>query len=211
MMRICEPSFEILHFQDNALEMIETAARVCYASEPKGNTEDFIRRLIKMGHHTPLEMATATVKLICDRGVSHELVRHRLCSFNQSSTRYCNYSKDKFGGEITVIRPFFFKESSAKYSDWRKAMVACEGAYLDLIAGGATPQEARSVLPNSLKTEIVISANMREWRHIFKLRCGKASHPQMRQSMLPVLAEFYRRCPVLFEDIYQVHKDEIES
>ena len=167
----------------------------------------FISRLIKTGHHTPLEMASATVEITCDRGVSHELVRHRLASFNQESTRYCNYEKAQFDNEITVIRPFFWKTNSALYSDWHRGMVNAESVYFDLLSLGATSQEARSVLPNSLKTSIIMTANMREWRHIFKLRCSKQSHPQMVQIMRPLLKEFYTRSPVIFEDIYLKYQD----
>jgi thymidylate synthase (FAD) len=132
-----------------------------------------------------------------------------LCSFSQESTRYANYSKEKFGREITVIRPFFWEVGSFKYALWRDAMELAEKKYMDLLDQGSTTQEARSVLPNSLKTDIVVTANMREWRLIFKLRCSKKSHPQMNQSMLPVLAEFYSRIPVLFDELYEIHKDDI--
>jgi thymidylate synthase (FAD) len=141
------------------------------------------------------------VRIICDRGVTHELVRHRLCSFSQESTRYANYAQDKFGREITVIRPYFWAEEDDRYRLWLTAMQACEDAYLRLVDAGATAQEARSVLPNSLKTEIVTTANIREWRHIFKLRCDKAAHPQMRQVMLPLLAAFNERIPLLYDDL----------
>ena len=207
-MKIIKPSHKVTFFQENALEQIERSGRICYQSEATGSPETFVRRLIKMGHETPLEQASATVEFVCDRGVSHELVRHRLASVNQSSTRYCNYSKAKFGNEITVIRPAFWKINSALYADWYRCMVNCEYVYFDLLSLGATPQEARSVLPNSLKTDIMVTANFREWKHVLNLRCSKASHPQMRQIMLPVLAEFYRRLPVVFEDIYKVHKED---
>jgi len=210
-MKIIEPSHKVTFFQENALEQIERAGRICFQSEYTGSPEDFVRRLIKMGHETPLEQASATVEFVCDRGVSHELVRHRLASFNQSSTRYCNYSKEKFGNEITVIRPFFWDIDSPQYHDWKNACQWCERYYFDLLKQRATPQEARSVLPNSLKTDIVVTANMRTWRHLFKLRCSPKAHPQMVQSMLPVLAEFYRRLPVVFEDIYEAHKEEINQ
>lgn len=203
-MRIIEPSFKVTFFQENALEQIERAGRICYQSETTGSPGDFVRRLIKMGHETPLEQASATVEFVCDRGVSHELVRHRLASFNQSSTRYCNFSKEKFGSEITVIKPFFFKEGTYRYNEWYSVMQSCEYVYLNLIEDGATPQEARSVLPNSLKTDVVITANFREWRHIFKLRCSKTAHPQMRQAMLPIREEFNCRLPEVFGDLYAV-------
>ncbi len=136
-----------------------------------------------------------------------ELTRHRLASFSVESTRYANYSKDKFGNEITVIKPFFWKEDSPQYQEWEKAMRACESSYMALIENGAKAQEARSVLPNSLKTDIIITANIREWIHIFNLRCHKASHPQMRQIMLPLLDEFNKRLPVLFGIVHEKYRE----
>jgi thymidylate synthase (FAD) len=140
-----------------------------------------------------------TVRFVCDRGVSHEIVRHRIASFSQESTRYCNYSKDKFGREITVISPCFWSIGSVAFDAWATACSAAERAYFYLIDHGAKPQEARSVLPNSLKTEIVVTANLREWRHIFRLRCSEKAHPQMREVMLPLFSETRTRIPILFD------------
>lgn len=134
--------------------------------------------------------------MICDRGVTHEIVRHRLASYSQESTRYCDYS-----GEMVVIKPFFFKKDVEKYEIWTIAMEQAEWWYKQLRELGATPQEARSVLPNSLKTEIIITYNLREWRHFFNLRCSKRAHPQMRQITIPLLKEFQKRIPVIFDDI----------
>lgn len=211
-MKVINSSFEILHFDDDALDKIERAARNCYQSEPKGNSEEFVKRLIERQHLTPLEFASATVKITCDRGVSHELVRHRLASFQQSSTRYCNYSKK----DIEFIKPCFWdfepintlqydKWANGKLSQyqlWLSAMQHAENTYLQLIKSGATPEQARSVLPNSLKTEIIMSANLRELRHILDLRCSAKAHPQIRELCLPLLKEVYARCPVVFEDLY---------
>ena len=138
----------------------------------------------------------------------HNFVANGLVVHNsQESTRYANYAQDKFGREITVVRPFFWNQESGRYAIWHAAMMACEDAYFDLVDVGATAQEARSVLPNSLKTEIVTTANIREWRHIFKLRCDKAAHPQMRQIMLPMLAAFAERIPLLFDDLARTFCD----
>lgn len=205
-MKIIDPSFSFMQVPDGdfILRHLEQAARTCYKSEDKADADSarkLLSRIIRLGHDSVLEHISVTVRIICDRGVTHELVRHRLCSFSQESTRYANYAQDKFGSEITVIRPFFWAEDDARYALWRKAMLACEEVYLRLVEAGATAQEARSVLPNSLKTEIVTSANLREWRHIFKLRCDKAAHPQMRQVMLPLLAAFHERIPLIFEDL----------
>jgi len=205
-MKVIDPCFSFMHLPDGEfiLRHLELAARTCYKSEDKASPEsarNLLSRIVRLGHDSVLEHISVTVRIVCDRGVTHELVRHRLCSFSQESTRYANYAQDKFGSEITVIRPFFWAEDDERYSLWRSAMQACEDAYLGLIKAGASAQEARSVLPNSLKTEIVTTANIREWRHIFKLRCDKAAHPQMRQVMLPLLAAFNERVPLLYEDL----------
>ena len=215
-MKIIDPYFEILHMadKDEMLNLLEKAARTCYKSEDKissGSAGQLLKRLMKTGHESVIEHISITVRLICDRGVTHELVRHRLCSFSQESTRYANYSKDKFGSEITIIRPFFFEAGSKEYKIWKESMQASEDAYLSLLKNGAKAQEARSVLPSSLKADIVVTANIREWRHIFKLRCSKASHPQMRQSMLPLLDHFYKEMPVLFDSIYDKFSENIKE
>lgn len=205
-MQIVNPSFEVLSMPsgDDALKLIEQAGRVCWKSEGRMTPESapaFVRRLISSGHHSVIEHVSATVRIVCDRGVTHELVRHRLASFSQESTRYCNYGSGKFGGELTFIKPCFWDQNSYSMSLWRATIAAAETAYLSMLDSGATPQEARSVLPNSLKTEIVVTANFREWRHIFELRTAKAAHPQMREIMGPLLDEFKRRIPVVFDDI----------
>ena len=211
-MRIIEPSVEILHAPNyqQMLTHTELAARTCYKSEDKineGSAVELIKRLIASGHHSVLEHCNISVRFICDRGVSHELVRHRLCSFSQESTRYCNYSGEKFGRELTFIRPMFFFGDDLTYQIWSDAMFAVESAYFDLLKEGASPQEARSVLPNSLKTDIVITANIRQWRTMFLQRCAPAAHPQMRQVMLALLGEFYERYPVLFSGMEDLHCD----
>lgn len=122
-----------------------------------------------------------SVKFICNRGVTHEIVRHRPASFCQESTRYCNYRNGKFGGEITVIKPCFFKENSTRYLNWFVACESAETAYNAILEDGGTPQEARDVLPNSLKTELIMTAPLMEWCHFFNLRMSPAAHPQMRE------------------------------
>lgn len=201
-MNIIEPSFEIIEFPKNPLELIEKAARICYQSELSGNPGLFVERLITRGHMTPIEHVSATVKIVCDRGVMAELTRHRLASFNIQSTRYCNFSKNKFGSEITVIRPSFWEEDGLNYCEWKEAIRVAEEFYFSLLFQGATPQEARSVLPNSLATQIIMTANFREFLHVFKLRCSKHAHPQIREIALPMLKEFWNRCPVIFNDLY---------
>ena len=205
-MKIIKPSARIVSSVDGdeILRRIEEYGRVCYKSENR-ITEDsakrFVENLVKRGHESVLEHISVTVKFVCDRGVSHEIVRHRLASYSQESTRYCNYSKDDFGGEITVIEPCFLVPGTEGYKLWEGACLVAEQMYFKMLDWGCTPEEARAVLPNSLKTELVMTANLREWRHFFKLRTSKAAHPQMRELTVPLLSEFKEKIPVVFDDI----------
>ncbi len=187
----------------NILKKIERYSRVCYKSEG-GMGADFnpayLQSKLSLGHESVIEHEKITVMFIIDRGISHELVRHRIASFSQESTRYCNYSKNKFGQEITVIEPYFLLGREA-YKYWEESCLLAEKNYLAMLAAGCTPQEARSILPTCLKTEIVVTFNLREWRHFFRLRCAAAAHPQMRQAAIPLLLLFRERFPVLFDDI----------
>lgn len=205
-MNIIEPGFCIDGVIDGKaiLKKLECAARVCYKSEDKitdDSAQTLIRNIINRGHESVIEHETVTVRVVCDRGVSHEIVRHRIASYSQESTRYCNYFGDKFGNELTFIKPYFWEEDIEKYEIWKNTMQYIETAYMNLIAIGATPQEARSILPNSLKTEIVVTMNLREWRHFFKLRTGATAHPQMRQIAVPMLRKFQEIIPVIFDGI----------
>jgi thymidylate synthase (FAD) len=157
--------------------------------------------IVPSGHLSVIEHQSVTVRIICDRGVTHEIVRHRLASYTQESTRYCNYTKGKFDAEITVIRPCFWDAGDERYQVWRQCMEQTEAAYNRLVALGATPQEARSVLPNSLKTEIVMTMNLREWHHFFAMRVVPAAHPQMREIVIPLLQEFKNRIPIIFDKL----------
>lgn len=199
-------SFEIMDVLDgqDMLRRLEHCGRVCYKSEDRiteDSAEKFIAMILKSGHESVLEHEKITVKFICDRGVTHEIVRHRIASYSQESTRYCNYSKDKFGSELTFIRPFFWESDSEKYAVWKQAMEDSEKAYIKLISIGAKPEEARSVLPNSLKTEIVVTMDLREWRHFFRLRTSERAHPQIREIAVPLLKELQKRIPAVFDDI----------
>ncbi|MGD0488138.1 MAG: FAD-dependent thymidylate synthase [Syntrophorhabdales bacterium] len=188
----------------NILEKIERAGRTCYKSEDKmdaGSAAEFIKKILDLGHESVIEHEKVSVRIICDRGVSHEIVRHRLAAYSQESTRFCNYSDDRFGNEITVVEPLFFEPGTRNWEIWRDAMLAAEEAYFTLLRNGALPQEARSVLPNSLKTEIVVTYNLREWRHFFRVRTSGRAHPQMREITVPMLKEFKERIPVIFDDI----------
>jgi thymidylate synthase (FAD) len=206
-MQIVEPSFEFLSPLDTSgeldvarmLALVERAGRTCYKSEDRigpGTAEKFVRMVTERGHESVLEHASITVLFVVDRGVSHELVRHRLCAFSQESTRYCNYGKT----DVSFVRPFFFDpvERARELELWAAAMGHAEAAYLMLLDAGAKPEEARSVLPNSLKTEIVVSANLREWRHILKLRTSPKAHPQMRQVMAGLGARLGQSVPCVF-------------
>ena len=206
-MKVIKAGFEILNATPDLELTLERCGRVCYKSEGRieeGSADKFISRLKNvLKHESVLEHGAITVLFTNDRGVSHEEVRHRIASFSQESTRYCNYSKDQFGNEITVIdiRGGFPEMTTERVELWRMAMLDAERYYFAMLKAGATPQEARSVLPNSLKTDIVITANPREWMHIFKMRCDKAAHPQIREVMQPCQAEFAKRWPALFADL----------
>lgn len=206
-MKIIKPSVEIIspiNGQD-ILAHIERCGRVCYKSEGKiteGSAERFVRNIIKSGHESVLEHSSFTVLFTVDRGVSHEIVRHRIASYSQESTRYCNYSRDDFGGEITVIQPCYLLEGdSAAWSWWYSSCVSSEANYFGLLNAGCTAQEARAVLPHSIKTEVVMTANLREWRHFLKLRTGTGAHPQMREVALMLLEQVRELIPVVFDDI----------
>lgn len=207
-MIIVKPSYKILTEIDGKKELqhIEKIARVCYKSEDKidqsgESAKKMVGALLLRGHEAMIEHSFLSVKFIIDRGITHELVRHRIASFAQESTRYCNYAGDKFSNQITVIEPYFYKKDPIKYEVWKKAMEEAERAYFTLLQSGSTPQEARSVLPNSLKTEITISANYREWRNIFKLRCAPDAHPQCREILIPLLKELQSKIPLIFDGI----------
>lgn len=207
-MKIIEPGYEILtEISEGGLEelkRIERAARTCYKSEDLiqedgSSAKKLVQKLINRGHEAMLEHEILSVRFIVDRGVSHELVRHRLASYAQESTRYCNYGARN--GEITVIRPSFLVEGTPAYKSWCTAIQDAEYWYLDLLNKDCSPQQARSVLPNSLKTEVVMTANYREWRQVFKLRTSSAAHPQMVQVMRPLLLELQKLIPIIFDDV----------
>jgi len=205
-MKIIKPSFDFFDNVDGheIIKSIERFGRVCYKSEEKiteTSANVFISNIIKNGHESVIEHEKITVKIICDRGISHEIVRHRIASYSQESTRYCNYTQNKFGKELTFIKPCFLNESSEAYSIWFNQMATIEKNYIKLISIGIPPEQARSILPNSLKTEIIVTMNLREWRHFFKLRTSKRAHPQMREITIPLLEQFKKLLPVIFDDI----------
>ena len=238
-MRIIKPYHEILASTADPIGLIEQAYRNCYKSEDKiehGSAEKLIGNCMKLNHATPLEHAGVTVRFVCDRGIMAEITRHRICSFSVESTRYCNYSKNKFRKQITVILPLgfdkgllsidypcgehwvdhidnsvFWQIQDTEQESWLNAMHNAENSYMEMLERGTSAEMARSVLPNSLKTEIVMTANLRELKLIFKLRCSKAAHPQIRELLLPLLEELHEKIPVIFDDEYEMYKEAINE
>lgn len=201
-MKIVKAGFEILSPTNGPeiIHTIERAARTCYKSNSSTFAEslEFVRKLIKNGHEAMIEHAPhLSVKFICDRGISHEIVRHRLFSFAQESTRYCDYLKN---GEVQVICPVEITVENSKA--WATAVETACDTYNLLRERGVSPQIARSVLPTALKTELIVTGNYREWRHFLKLRTKKSAHPQMRELTIPLLIKLQNLVPVLFEDIH---------
>lgn len=200
-MKIIEQSHEIIQIPSNTLELIELAGRTCYKSESMitdGSAEEFAKMIISRDHESVIEHISVSVRFITNRGVTHELVRHRLCSFCQESTRYVKYSDSN----MEFIMPVWFNTwTDEQQKIWKDSLQKSELAYIDLLKSGSRPELAREVLPNSLKTEIVVTANLREWRHIFKLRCSKAAHPQIRALMIACCNDFMNKIPILFNNI----------
>lgn len=200
-MKIIEQSHEIIQKPDNPLWIIEQAGRTCYKSEDKisdGSSIKFSKMLLSSNHESVFEHVIVSVRFITNRGVTHELVRHRLCAFSQESTRYVKYDKNN----MEFIKPVWWDKWDREQKNiWINSLENSEKGYVSLMNSGASAQEAREVLPNSLKTEIVVTANLREWRHIFNLRCHKKAHPQIRQLMINCCKEFNEMIPVIFEDI----------
>lgn len=234
-MRILLPFYRIEtpltpEFRQSTLNLLEAATRTCYKSEDCATDDSaapFVRKIAQvLKHRSVIEHVSVSVRFVCDRGVTHELVRHRLCAFSQESTRYCNYSKDKFGNQISCILPVrfmskiggrwsgeipdaviadLFKLEGERFDAWREAMKDAESNYFRSLELGDSPQEARGVLPTDLKTEIVCTANLREWHHIFTMRTAKAAHPHIRHLMIPLLKEFKAWMPEIYDDI-EVHQ-----
>lgn len=207
-MQIVTPSVEfITDLSTLDPKVIVDAGRTCYkANKPDYTPEEvdkFIRKLIKAGHESPLEHLSFTVKFITDRGISHELVRHRLAAFTQESTRYVNYAKDKFGNEIACVLPDYSNQmiSTRALETIKKSFKQAEESYMALIEEGVPPQFARSVLPTNLKTELVMTCNIREWRHVLKLRCSYAAHPDIKYLCDRIYEELKKYHPYFVCDI----------
>lgn len=206
MVKVVESSFEILTPIDGAavLKHIERCGRTCYQSFDKADEtsfERFAKHIVERHHESVIEHFSISVKFIIDRAIANELVRHRLASFSQESTRYCCYAHNKFQGEITVIKPIELDKNSKAYQYWFDGMLEIEKTYMKLLELGQKPETARSVLPCCLKTEIVASANLREWRHIFQMRCSEAAHPDIRFLMRQLRDTFKKHIPIIFDDL----------
>jgi len=208
-MKLVKPYTEILTDinTEEVYKTLEQVARTCYKSEDK-ITEDsstkLLNRLINVGHEAMIEFFDITVLFVCDRATSQSIVRHRLASYAQESTRYCNYGKDKFDNEVAFIEPFWLENvSKEEQTIFLETVKKTEDAYLELLNKGWKPEQARVVLPSTLKTEINVKMNLREWRHFFKLRTAKNAHPQIQELAIPLLKKFHEKLPVIFEDIYR--------
>lgn len=201
-MKMIDQSWQWLQKPDKPLEIAELAGRTCYKSEKritKDSAEKFIKMIMDVGHETVIEHLSASIRFITNRGVTHELVRHRLASYSQESTRYIRYSD-----ELEFIKPVWWDNpdySERQKQNWLQAMEHAEKFYLEALKSGDKPEQAREILPNALKTEIVVTANLREWRHIFTMRCSQKAHPQIRALMLDCLKGFAKEIPIIFDDL----------
>ncbi len=214
-MLLVKQSAKIIRITALPLDLIEESGRTCYKSEDKitkDSSIDFAKMILKRGHESVIEHASATVRFVCNRGVSHEIVRHRLASYSQESTRYCDYNNGHVAfvipswlnlesGEYTLQKDIEFIPPSNGARVWVDTMLYIEQQYKLLRSIGWRPEQARGVLPNDLKTEVVMTCNLREWRHFFKLRTSDAAHPDMRANARPLLEEFKTQIPVIFDDI----------
>lgn len=204
-MKIIEPLVEVENFDGlKIMKNIERACRTCYRSEDK-ITEDSYKNLIKncvnRGHESVLEHEKITVRLTCDIGVYKDLTRHRIASFSIESTRYCNYGKDKWDNQVKFIKPCNIEGDSELYSNWVGTMDFIEKEYIAMSKNGATPDQMRMILPHSTAAEVTMTANIREWKHIFELRCSKRVHPSVQQVMIPLLLYFKEQMPEIYESV----------
>ncbi len=206
MVKIVAPKVEIITPIDGdyILKHLELCARNCYKSEDKitaDSAKAMIKKLLEMGHEAMIEHFSITVKFTTDVGAYKDLTRHRMASFAIESTRFCNYAKGKYGNELTFMRPSNMEEGSEIYNIWYKTMEMIEKSYLEMAEKGAKADQLRMMLPHSTKADVIMTANIREWRHVFKLRCAPATHPSVRHVMTMLLKEFRKKIPVLFDDI----------
>ena len=204
-MKLVNPSIEVENYNGvRIMKNIERACRTCYRSE--GNiTDDSYKKLlnncINRGHESVLEHEKITVRMICDIGVYKDLTRHRFANFSIESTRYCNYGKDKFDNEIKIIKPCHIEEGTEMYADWYSAMQHMEHFYMRMVDNGAKPDQLRMLQPHSTATQVTMTANIREWRHILDIRTKNMTHPSIQQLLIPLLLKFKEDMPELFANI----------
>lgn len=218
MVRIVEPSVEIISDIDGTkiLKHLEKCARNCYRSEGLISEDDssarkMIQKLLELEHTAMIEHYSLTFRLVCDVGVYKDLTRHRHCSWAIESTRYCNYSKNKFDNNINIIKPVNIKERTPEYDEWYQAMLDMEKHYMKMAELGCKPDQLRMLLPHSTAASVFCTCNIRELRHIFNLRCAPAAHPSVRQVILLLLDKIHKEIPVLFDDIFDKYKTDIEE
>lgn len=210
-MKIIPAKYDIVHFDPiHDIYRIAVGICLCYNMQIPETFEEqceLVKRVRdreanpSRKHHSVLEHSSMSVLFTCNRGISHELVRHRHTAYSQESTRYCNYSNDRFNNQVTFIHNSHFIGNTDGYEQWLNDMEHCEHEYLSLIAKGYKAEEARDVLNNAVKTKILITTNFREWRSIFNLRCDIHAHYQMREVMRPLFKEIRDELPCVFDDI----------
>lgn len=204
-MKLIDPQVYVEPFDGiTIMKRLERACRTCYRSE-SSISDDSYKRLLKncinRGHESILEHEKITIRMICDIGVYKDLTRHRFASFSIESTRYCNYGKDKFDNEIKFIKPCNIDDSTQTYTIWLDTMSFIEKQYLLMSNNNATPDQMRMILPHSTASEVTMTSNIREWKHILELRCSNKAHPSVQQVMIPLLLHFKEKMPDIFEDV----------
>jgi len=204
-MKIIEPKIEIENANYNQImKNLERACRTCYRSEDKITEKSYktlLKNCINRGHESILEHEKITIRMTCDIGVYKDLTRHRHASFSIESTRYCNYGKDKFDNQIKFIKPVNIEKGTEIYAEWEKSLEEIEKHYIKMVELGATPDQMRMILPHSTAALVTMTANIREWKHIFSLRCTKHAHPAVEQVMIPLLLHFKKNMPEIFENV----------
>lgn len=204
-MKIIEPTMQVEKVDyKQIMKNLERACRTCYRSEGKITEESYktlLKNCINRGHESILEHEKVTIRMVCDIGVYKDLTRHRIASFSIESTRYCNYGKDKFDNEIKFIKPVNMEEGTELYNRWYSTCKTIEENYIEMSKLEATPDQLRMLLPHSTAAEVTMTANIREWKHIFSLRCTKHTHPAVEQLMIPLLLKFKKEMPEIFGNI----------
>lgn len=197
-LRVVEPWARLIAHTPAPAELVESAGRTCYKSEPKGNPDAFVKMILGRKHHSVLEHASASFRFVTDRGISHEIVRHRIASYSQESTRFVNYSADGRMGGIQVIVPSTVKPENRHI--FLKGYAAAQEFYQMALDAGEPPQNARALLPTGTKTELVMTCNLREWRHFIALRGAPDAHPDIRLLATSVLSQLREVAAAFFPE-----------